>query len=162
MCLFIICTWNSLASNVGRMAFYFLEKVTHKDICLNIFRKPTSAEYDLCYLFHFGLFSLLYREKWMIVVLSVLRHLSGLPMDNVDIVRSALLVLLGLDLYVMIRTVASASPTLILSLWPRFVLLDFNYLLKILIICNLLSWFLRIMVFSQNTVVSPVFKSRKW
>lgn len=47
----------------------------------------------------------------MIVVLFVPRLLSGLLMDNVDIVRSVPLVLQDLDLSVMITVAASANPT---------------------------------------------------
>ncbi|KAA8536699.1 hypothetical protein F0562_029177 [Nyssa sinensis] len=62
------------------------------------------------------------REKdrqWMTPVLSVLRHLSGLHMDNVDIVKSAPLALLVFDSYAMIATAASASLNPLSSLSPR-------------------------------------------
>lgn len=44
-------------------------------------------------------------------MLFVPRHSSGLLMDNVDTVRSVLLVLQGLDSSAMITAAASASPT---------------------------------------------------
>ncbi|KAM7474361.1 hypothetical protein LguiB_021604 [Lonicera macranthoides] len=60
-------------------------------------------------------------RQWMILVPSVLRHSSGLPMGNVDIVRFAPLALLDFDSSVMIAAAAYANLNQALGDYTRMV-----------------------------------------
>lgn len=82
------------------------------------------------------LFFQLTEKKWMILVLSVLRRLSGPLMDNVDIVKSVPLALLVSGSFVMIAVAAFASLNPVLFLSPRLELWCQSYFACYKIICQ--------------------------